>query len=107
MPVEAMTERVVEALLSGQQDLRPMVRDLVESWPDVPPLEIAFVLSLSAGTVEALLAGPQIERAAQHCWRMAGLISVDLRMMQAAGLAADRAADLLAYWQAHDRFFLD
>jgi len=104
---EAMIEVVVRALLSGQRDARLFVRDLVAAHPDARPMDIVYVLVMAAGTVEALLAAPAIALAAQDCWRMAGLFAVDLWMMERMGLPRARAGDVMAYWQAHDRFFLD
>ncbi|MCB6177739.1 hypothetical protein LHP98_06295 [Rhodobacter sp. Har01] len=105
--LEAMIECVVRALLSGQQDGRLFVRDLVQSRPAAAPLDIVYVLVMAAGTVEALLASPAITGAAQDCWRMAGLVGVDLWMMERLGLPRDTTADLMAYWSTHDRYFLD
>lgn len=105
--LEAMIELVVRGLLSGQQDGRHAVRALVEARPEAAPLDIVYVLVMAAGSVEALLASPVITVAAQDCWRMAGLVGVDLWMMQRLGLPHATAADLQAYWQGHDRFFLD
>lgn len=107
--LEALIEFVVRALLSGQRDARLFVRDLVEAHPEVGALDIVYVLAMSAGTVEAELAGPEIAAAAQDCWRMAGLVGVDIWMMDRMGRPqrAATAADLMAYWREHDHFFLD
>ncbi len=103
---EEMIEAVVTVLLSDKQDMRGLVGQLVTRWPDASALQIIHVLALSAGSVEHMLAGPGAAQAAQDAWRMAGLVGVDLRMMEHLALPRDTAADLLAYWLAHDRFFL-
>jgi hypothetical protein len=37
---------------------------------------------------------------------VAALLGADLYLMQAMGLPTQTGADMLAYWQAQDRFFL-
>jgi hypothetical protein len=84
-----------------------MVRHLVDGWPDEPALDVIHVLALAAGTLDSALAGDALTRATGEAWRMAGLIGVDLAMMRRMGLPHATAADLMAYWKVHDRFFLD
>lgn len=103
---EEMIEAVVHILLSDKQDMHGLVSQLVTRWPDASALQIIHVLAMSAGSVEHMLAGPAVAQAAQDVWRMAGLVGVDLRMMEHLALPRDTAADLRAYWLVHDRFFL-
>lgn len=103
---EVQIEFAMRALLTDQQDPRRLVSALVQGWPDAPALQTVYVLGICAGTIEHMLAGPDNTRIAQEVWRMAGLVGVDLYMMGLMGLPQDSAADLLAYWQAHDRYFL-
>ncbi len=100
-------EYVVRVLVTGQGDLRRMVRRLAEDWPDEPALDIIHIIAVTAGSLEGTLSGGAIMRATREAWRMAGLIGVDLAMMRRLGLPHDTGANLLAYWKAHDRFFLD
>ena len=103
---EELIEAVVRVLLSDEQDPRRLVRLLVGTWPEAASLQIISVLAMAAGSVEHMLAGAAATRNAQDCWRMAGLIGVDLCMMQRMGLPHDTAGDLMAYWLVYDRFFL-
>ncbi len=105
--VDSRVEYVVQVLVTGQGDLRRMVRHLAEGWPDEPALDILHAIALAAGNLERTLAGPDLQRAAAEAWRMATLVGVDLAMMRRLGLPHDTAADLVAYWKVHDRFFLD
>lgn len=100
-------EYVVRVLVTGQGDLRRMVRRLAEDWPDEPALDLVHVIAVATGSLEGTLAGRGIMRATREAWRMAALVGVDLAMMRRLGLPHDTGADLLAYWKAHDRFFLD
>jgi hypothetical protein len=104
---EEMIEAAVRVLLSEKQDIKSLVRFLVTNWPAVPALQIIHVLAMAAGSVEHMLADADAAHSALDAWRMAGLVGVDLRMMQAMGLPYETAADLWAYWLVHDRFFLE
>ena len=104
---EELIEFSVRQVLSCQRDARKLVHDLALGWPQAGAQQLVYVLSITAGTIEHMLAGPEVARVAQDVWRMAGLVGVDIHMMQVMGLAAGTAADLMSYWQAHDPFFLD
>lgn len=105
--LDSRIEYVVQVLVTGQGDLRRMVRHLVEGWPDEPALDIIHVIAVAAGNLDRTLSGGDLVRATGEAWRMAGLVGVDLAMMRRLGLPHDTGADLLAYWKVHDRFFLD
>ncbi|MBK8440792.1 MAG: hypothetical protein IPL38_15245 [Rhodobacter sp.] len=100
-------EFVIQVLVTGQGDLRRMVRRLAEDWPDDPALDILHDIAMGAGNLERALSGEDLHRAAAEGWRMATLVGVDLAMMARLGLPHRTGADLLAYWKVHDRFFLD
>ena len=104
---DELIELAVRALLDKPGQARLLVRDLVLGRPDLPALDLIYILAMAAGSLEGTFAGPDVERASQDAWRMAGLIGTDLSMMRHLGLPHDTAADLLAYWKVHDRFFLD
>jgi Glu-tRNA(Gln) amidotransferase subunit E-like FAD-binding protein len=104
--VDDRIEFVVQVLVTGQGDLRRMVRELAERWPNEPALDIIHAIAIAAGNLECTLSGEALQRAAAEAWRMAGLVGVDLAMMRRLGLPYDTGADLLAYWKVHDRFFL-
>ncbi len=100
-------EFVIQVLVTGQGDLRRMVRQLAEDWPDEPALDILHAIAMAAGHLDRTLAGDSLHRATGEAWRMAALVGVDLAMMRRLGLPHDTGADLVAYWKVHDRFFLD
>lgn len=100
-------EYVIQVLVTGQGDLRRMVRRLAEDWPREPALDILHAIAIAAGNLEHNLSGEALQRAAAEGWRMATLVGVDLAMMRRLGLPHDTGADLMAYWKVHDRFFLD
>ncbi|NEX46240.1 hypothetical protein [Pseudotabrizicola algicola] len=103
---EEMIETAIGALLSQKRDARVLVGQLVSRWPEVSALQVIYVLAMSAGSLEHMLSGPEVALAAQEAWRMAGLVGVDLHMMEHLALPHQTAGDLLAYWLAHDGFFL-
>ena len=105
--VNDRVEYVIQVLVTGQGDLRAMVRHLAENWPGEPALDIIHVIAVAAGNLERNLTGPALQRSAAEGWRMASLVGVDLAMMARMGLPHQTGADLMAYWKVHDRFFLD
>jgi len=104
---EEMIEFSVRLLLSGRCEARNLVLPLVLRWPNARVQELVYVMAVTAGTVEHMLADPEISRVAQDVWRVAGLVSVDIYIAKLLGLPFETAADLTAYWQRYDRFFLD
>lgn len=104
---ESLTEFALETLLSTPDGWRRLVRDAAAKWPDVPPLAICFAIVNASAQIEAIFAeGSPARAAAQHGFRLAGLLAADLYAMQAIGLPHDRAARLVAYWRDHDDYFL-
>lgn len=97
----------MQVLVTGQGDLRRMVRGLAEGWPGEPALDMLHAIAMAAGHLEQSLSGNALDRIAAEAWRMATLIGVDLAMMRRMGLPHDTGADLLAYWAAYDPFFLE
>ena len=102
-----MAEFAIAYLLTGRGTARRLVRELAERWPDRPALEYALVLSLAANGIEETLTGDEAARASLDAWRMAALVGVDLYDAQALHLPHRTGADLIAYWQSHDPFFLN
>jgi len=104
---EALTKRALETLLRSQGGWRRVVRDMVTESPDLPPLELIFVLVSAASTIEGVFGpGSPSRPAADRAMRLAALLGTDLYAMQALGLPMASATDLMAYWRAHDDFFL-
>ncbi len=102
---EEMIEFAVRFLLFGGHEARELVYELVVRWPDVPPLQTIYALSMAAGGAEQMIAGPEISRVAQDVWRMTGLLGVDLFLLEQRGTPCLTAADLLAFWRTEDDVF--
>ena len=105
--IDQMTEFAVAALLADGDGWRHVARDLAARWPDVPPLEIVFVLSTAAEAIGDLFM-PEDSAGApgRVAWRLAALVASDVYAMQRLGLACATAADMVAYWRDHDPYFL-
>ncbi|GAA0312733.1 hypothetical protein [Rhodovulum strictum] len=104
---DGLTEFALETLLSSPDGWRRFARDAARRWPELPPLAIVFALVNASAQIEAIFAeGSPARVSAQHGFRVAGLISADLYAIEMLGLDRSRAADLLAYWRAHDDYFL-
>ncbi len=101
-----LAEFAIAFLLTGRGSAQRLVRELAERWPTRPALEFVLVLSLTANGIEETLQGEEAARLALDAWRMAALIGVDLFDAQALDMPHLTGADLLAYWQKHDPFFL-
>ncbi len=101
-----LAEFAIDFLLSGRGSVRALTRELATRWPEHPALEYVLVLSLAANGIENTLTGADANRLAREAWQMAALLGVDLYDAQALGLPHFSGADLMRYWQAHDRFFL-
>jgi hypothetical protein len=102
-----MAEFAIDFLLSGRGSARHLVRHLAERWPAGPALEYVLVLSLAANGIETTLTGDEAARLSRDAWRMAAMIGVDLFDAQSLGLPHRTGADLRAYWQSQDPFFLN
>jgi len=104
---DGLTEFALETLLSSPDGWRRFAREAAARWSGSPPLAIVFALVNASAQIEAIFAeGSPARSAARHGFRVAGLISSDLYAMESLGLPHARAADLTAYWQAHDDYFL-
>lgn len=96
----------IERLLAPDELWRGLVREMVDLWPEEPPLEIAFAITSAAAAIEGSFApGSPARDAAMIGYRLAALIGVDVYAMQIRGMARERAADLHEYWEI-DPFFL-
>lgn len=106
--IDHMTEFAIAGLLAAPDGWRSLVREIAARWPDVPPLEICFVLVSAAEAISGLIAAddPSQDAGAQ-AWRLAALLSADLYAMEQLGLPRARAADLFGYWKDHDSYFID
>jgi len=104
---DGLTEFALETLLSTADGWRRFAREAAERWPDAPPLAIVFSLVNASAQIEAIFSeGSPSRQAAQHGFRIAGLLSADLYAMESLGLPRDRAAHLLRYWRTGDDYFL-
>jgi len=102
---EARVAFAIERLLRSEEGWRGLVRDLVEGWPDAPPLELGFVLVCAASAIEtAFSSGSPAHEAAMEGYRLAALLAVDVHAMELLGMPHARADDLHRYWEI-DPFF--
>lgn len=107
LTADSLTEFALETLLATPEGWRSLVREATRRWPDAPPLAIVFAMVNASAQIEAIFsAGSPARAAAQHGFRLAGLLSADLYAMQTLGLPHARAEDLTRYWQNHDDYFL-
>jgi hypothetical protein len=104
--IDALCEGAIDFLLSRQGDARRLAVRLTEGAPERAPLEVVFVLSSAAASIEEVLAGQESSAMALDAWRIAALLGVDLHMMQVLGRPHARCADLMRYWQSEDGYFL-
>jgi hypothetical protein len=104
---EGLTEFALETLLATPEGWRSFARKSAERWPDAPPLAIVFALVNASAQIEAIFSeGSPSRMAAQHGFRVAGLLSADLYAMESLDLPRGRASDLIRYWRRHDDYFL-
>jgi hypothetical protein len=103
--IEERVAFAIERLLRADDSWRGLVRDMVDRWPEEPPLELGFTLVSAASAIESSFAeGSPAREAAMQGYRLAALVSMDVHAMQLLGMACDRADHLLAYWDI-DPFF--
>ena len=106
-PVLDKVHFAIEHLLEAPDGWRSVVRELVRHWPDAPATEMIFALASAASEIEAMFSpGSPSREGAEHGWRMAALLGVDLYAMEAIGMPRARAADFAGYW-AIDPYFRD
>lgn len=95
----------IEHLLEAPDGWRGLVRDMVNRWPDAPAAEMIFTVVSAATEIEAMFAtGSPSREAAEHGWRIAALLGVDLYAMEAIGLPRSRASDFAGYWRVDPYF---
>ncbi|WP_146227873.1 hypothetical protein [Rhodobacter viridis] len=103
--IEERVAFAIERLLRADDSWRSLVREMVEQWPEEPPLELGFALVSAASAIETSFTEASPARdAAMQGYRLAALVSMDVYAMQLLGMARERASDLLAYWDI-DPFF--
>ena len=95
----------IERLMEPGDAWRGLVRELVERWPDEPPLDVTLTLVSAASAIESAFThdGPSA-RAVKQGYRLAALVSVDFYAMQLLGMKRDKASDFQEYWKI-DPFF--
>jgi hypothetical protein len=99
-------EFAINYLLTGRGDAKQLAVTLAKRAPHRPVLEVAFVLSLAAASLEEVFASEEVALAAADAWRVAALLGVDLHMMQKRGVPHGDCGALLQYWQSVDGYFL-
>ena len=107
VPVDEMTEFVIEQLLGTKDGARAIPYRMALNWAERPALEVVLALSLAAQAVEAALGSARDREVAQEAWQIAALVAVDVHMVQVSGgPALVLARDLLGHWRKVDGFFL-
>lgn len=97
----------IEQLLDAPDGWRGLVRDMVARWPEAAASEMIFTLASAASEIEAMFAkGSPSRDGAEHGWRIAALLGVDLYAMEVIGLPRARARDFAGYWRI-DPYFRD
>lgn len=99
-------EFAIQFLLSRQGGPKALAVTLARRSPDRSALELIFILSLAASSIEEVFGGAEINAISAETWRVSALVGVDLHMMQCRGMPHASCADLLHYWQTVDRYFL-
>ncbi|WP_227427765.1 hypothetical protein [Roseibaca sp. Y0-43] len=105
--LQDMAEAVIETLCAEGVAVRGIAERLARGWPEADVLDLVLAIATACDEVERMFGmdGPSGRRAREG-WQVATLIATDLRAMQALGGQGTRAADILAYWQTQDPFFL-
>jgi len=104
---ERLTRVALETLLRSGDGWRRVVREMAETAPDATPPQMIFALVSAAATIEEMFAqGSPSRAAADSALRLAALLGADLYAMEMLGVKRGTAADMLAYWRAHDPWFL-
>ena len=106
--IDQMTEFVLATLMANGDGWRRVVRGLATRWPEAPALEMVVALSAAAEALgDLFLPTDSAGSPTPVAWRLAALVACDIHMAQRSGRRCDTAGDLLAYWRAEDRYFLD
>ena len=104
--IDQLCEFAINFLLTGRGDARGLAATLVMDSPDRAPLEVIFILASAAASIEEVFSGPESTALALDSWRMAGLLAVELHMMQLLGRPNGHCHNVLHYWQTVDGYFL-
>ena len=104
--IDTLCEFAINFLLTRQGDARRLAATLVMDSPDRSPLEVIFLLSSAAASIEEVLSGTEARSLSLDAWRVASLLGVELHMMQLLGLPNLFCHSLLSYWQTEDGYFL-
>lgn len=107
--IDTMVEFAVAHLVQNHDGHRSVTRELVTRWPDAEGLQVVFVLVSAAHAMEAIF--DRDPHASNHIvdqvFRLAALLATDLFALRQRGQASPTGADLLAYWQQSDPYFLN
>ena len=106
MSIDDLSEFAIDFLLAERGSARQLVVKMAERMLQRSPLELIFVLSITASGIEETFGGEAIAGVALDTWRSAALLEVELHMMQRGGIQRDTCADLLTYWRTVDCYFL-
>ena len=106
--LDEMIDVAIARVSEGPDGARIAVSELARGWPHATGLQIVFAVVSAAHAIERVFSGddnaPNSETT--EALRMASLLSVDLFAMQKRGNFSPTGADLMAYWQTTDPFFI-
>lgn len=104
---EKMTEFAIAALSSAdEQNIRGLVRQMAERWPDEKALLICFALTCAASNLEDLMRPSTVAVTPAIGYKFAALVAADILASESIGINPVRGADLLHFWRRVDPYFL-
>jgi len=102
-----MIEYAVACLATeDHREIRKMVREMAQAWPNEAALAIAFAITSAASTFEDMVVSPTSHKSAHLGYRLAALVAADVYAIEAMGQAPAKGQDLLHFWRRVDPYFL-
>ncbi len=105
---DLMIEYAVACLAAeDHHEIRKMVREMAQTWPNEAALGIAFAITSAASTFEDVVDTASASQTAHLGYRMAALVAADTYAIEAMGQIPAKGQDLLHFWRRVDPYFLD
>ena len=105
---DLMIEYAVACLAAeDHRDIRKMVREMAQAWPNEAALGIAFAITSAASTFEDMVDTPTSAHSTRLGYRMAALVAADIYAIEAMGQIPAKGQDLLHFWRRVDPYFLN
>ncbi len=106
-PLDRIIERIAQEVSRNPGSVRRIPALICRESPDTPVMDLVIALSSAARALEGYFAeGGPAHHDAMDCWRMAALLACDVHAAACMSLPHRTARDILAYWHAHDPYFL-